>query len=552
MKPEDLALQKVRQFEENLANGVSADVDKELPPDWKSGRPRTIYAKPFAWKKKEPVSTSVRELEKLVKDNPNPIALIAGYGSDRGGHDGDDGAESSADEGRKGQQKSKAKKRKKVQVKVKSSRKAAKVSAVLKPVPRIFRQSENDEEDDDEGDEEAAAAATGSRSSDCEEIVAKEDGKAKGKANNYKTNGKKAKKGYDVSAGPSYKKSIDQVGEVLCDKLESLRVDKIKISPLKLLAVQTETIFEAWQSGALSAGYMQKFLSSISKQLLEIESDQLAPPGWRAVWNSPRKKYEYENLVTGEVQGEKPEEEEVEVIEAVPPPPPLPPAPPQEPAPPPPPLPPPPPSEQPPPLPPAPPPPPTALPPPPPPSHDTSSMQVQDMDIEEDDEDEEPALQILQHQPQQQMSLSEQLTAQMNACDAISSADQSADHQQRNGGDGGAASAVGGGDALLDSFYADLAELDGSSQGSLISAQPSQPAAAAAASMAMPPTSHSPVPSSAAAAFAEDGSNSPKYDDETKKKRKGTKLSQGLLMKKKGVGNLVAKWQNIQDSNRFK
>ena len=41
-------------------------------------------------------------------------------------------------------------------------------------------------------------------------------------------------------SGPSYKKSIDQVGEVLCDKLEFLRVDRIEISPLKLLAVQIE------------------------------------------------------------------------------------------------------------------------------------------------------------------------------------------------------------------------------------------------------------------------------------------------------------------------
>ena len=46
-----------------------------------------------------------------------------------------------------------------------------------------------------------------------------------------------------------------------------------------------QTIFEAWQSGALSAGYMQKYLNNLSQELLEIEADQLAPPGWRAVWN---------------------------------------------------------------------------------------------------------------------------------------------------------------------------------------------------------------------------------------------------------------------------
>ena len=40
--------------------------------------------------------------------------------------------------------------------------------------------------------------------------------------------------------GPTYKKSIDDIAEMLCDKLESLEVHSIKISPLKLLAIQME------------------------------------------------------------------------------------------------------------------------------------------------------------------------------------------------------------------------------------------------------------------------------------------------------------------------
>ena len=41
----------------------------------------------------------------------------------------------------------------------------------------------------------------------------------------------------------------------------------------------------AWQSGALSAGYMQKVLADFSRQMLTIESNEVAPAGWRAVWD---------------------------------------------------------------------------------------------------------------------------------------------------------------------------------------------------------------------------------------------------------------------------
>ena len=43
-----------------------------------------------------------------------------------------------------------------------------------------------------------------------------------------------------VLLGPTYKKSIDNIAEILCDKLESLEVHAITISPLKLLAIQIE------------------------------------------------------------------------------------------------------------------------------------------------------------------------------------------------------------------------------------------------------------------------------------------------------------------------
>ena len=46
----------------------------------------------------------------------------------------------------------------------------------------------------------------------------------------------------------------------------------------------SQTIFEAWENGGLSPGYMQKYLQELSKRLIDIEAEHLAPPGWRAVW----------------------------------------------------------------------------------------------------------------------------------------------------------------------------------------------------------------------------------------------------------------------------
>ena len=46
----------------------------------------------------------------------------------------------------------------------------------------------------------------------------------------------------------------------------------------------SQTIFEAWENGGLSPGYMQKYLAELSKRLIGIEAEHLAPPGWRAVW----------------------------------------------------------------------------------------------------------------------------------------------------------------------------------------------------------------------------------------------------------------------------
>ena len=132
VKPEDVAMQKIKKFEENLANSLITDIEKETPPDWtKQGHPRPIYSRPFAWKKKEPVQNSVQILEKQFEPSTNPIALIAGYNS----------------EDEESEEESKGSKRRLVHVKVKPSSK--RIKTALKPSHSIFQSNEPSE---DEGD----------------------------------------------------------------------------------------------------------------------------------------------------------------------------------------------------------------------------------------------------------------------------------------------------------------------------------------------------------------------------------------------------------------
>lgn len=101
----------------------------------------------------------------------------------------------------------------------------------------------------------------------------------------------------------------------------------------------------------------------------------------------------------------------------------------------------------------------------------------------------------------------------------------------------------GNGDNLSDalsSFYSDLATIDPNSTSQENTPTPT------------PPQIHSPGPpgfvrESSPAALSDDRSNSPSTGDsiDDRRKRK-TKISSGLAMKKKNVGSLVAKWQNIQ------
>lgn len=82
-KPEEIAMQKIKKLEEELAEKVITDIQKESPPDWKDTMPRALHTKPFKWSKKQPIFPAWKELSngKSQAKPTSSIALIAGvYG----------------------------------------------------------------------------------------------------------------------------------------------------------------------------------------------------------------------------------------------------------------------------------------------------------------------------------------------------------------------------------------------------------------------------------------------------------------------------------------
>jgi len=191
--------------------------------------------------------------------------------------------------------------KRKIELKVKSSKRAKDpTSQTLRPVASIFQESESitDEKNLTEKQLKACQKEEQNDERNCEpekEILPSDEYTDDNSTDNVfahkqrkfsKLDRQTSKdKEFGETTGPTYKKSIDNIAEMLCDKLEALEVHAVHISPLKLVAVQIETMFEAWHNGALSAGYMQKFLAKMQGDMAHLEAQELSPPGWRVIWN---------------------------------------------------------------------------------------------------------------------------------------------------------------------------------------------------------------------------------------------------------------------------
>ncbi|XP_066999168.2 uncharacterized protein [Anabrus simplex] len=122
---------------------------------------------------------------------------------------------------------------------------------------------------------------------------------------------------------------IDEMAQLISEKLNFLGEGKEPVSPVQIMAVQIETLVSAWQTGALSRSYWTRWLTDTVAELVRLEQ-VAAPDGWACEWDRTYKRYYYRNVSSGETQWEYPSQPEGDVMElcTTPPPPPPPPPPP--------------------------------------------------------------------------------------------------------------------------------------------------------------------------------------------------------------------------------
>lgn len=139
-KPEEIAMQKIKKLENDLAANVLADIQKENPPDWQHAMPRALHPGVFKWPRREPVLPAWNELAnrpvEKKKEVKNSIALIAGEYGDSDEEDEEEEEEVVLP----------AKRKMQMQVKSQSAKQA---KTVLKAVPSIFQEEDDDEEEED-------------------------------------------------------------------------------------------------------------------------------------------------------------------------------------------------------------------------------------------------------------------------------------------------------------------------------------------------------------------------------------------------------------------
>lgn len=270
---EVIAREKIKKFEDQLAASIIQDIERELPPDWHNHMAKALHPRPFQWNKKEPCLPIWKELSEQKASNS--VSLISSsYGDatdEEEDEDGDEPVEEKDDiksMTKKKNHRERTGKKRTMSIQMKTiPAKSSKTQ--LKPVLEVFQNATSSESETETGEHETVSSKKADEKSRKKEVKRDEHGR----------------KIYETGTGTSYKKSIDDVAEGLCDKLEALDVASINISPLKLLAVRVETLFQAWQSGALTPGYMQKLLGELSGQMLSIEATELVPPGWKTIWN---------------------------------------------------------------------------------------------------------------------------------------------------------------------------------------------------------------------------------------------------------------------------
>jgi hypothetical protein len=264
-KPEEIAMQKIKKFEEEFAKRVLADVENENPPDWRDTMPRALHTKAFAWNQKQPLlpvwKALVARESAPVEARPAAISLIAGYDSCS---DSEEEPEEPPPPHVAAVTSFKAGSKRKIEVQVKAPLSKVAKTAVLKLVPSIFREDDDEEEEKKKKKKNQAGDGSDRDDKDKKKTEPAEKREEEKKSSSSSRRDRHGRKTYEAAtgmyslnalsfqtdlnrliyaAGASYKKSIDAIAETLCDKLESLKVGQINVSQLKILAVKVEVSF---------------------------------------------------------------------------------------------------------------------------------------------------------------------------------------------------------------------------------------------------------------------------------------------------------------------
>nr|CAI5830508.1 unnamed protein product [Callosobruchus analis] len=105
------------------------------------------------------------------------------------------------------------------------------------------------------------------------------------------------------------KKLVKDMYQTLQEKLGFLNVGAGAVSPVYTMIIQSEILYNAMNEGGLKLSYLQKWLKNTCTELVNLEKEA-TPEGWLLQWDRKNKRYYYENLLTGVSQWEYPVEEE--------------------------------------------------------------------------------------------------------------------------------------------------------------------------------------------------------------------------------------------------
>ncbi|XP_033214231.1 formin-binding protein 4-like isoform X2 [Belonocnema kinseyi] len=96
-------------------------------------------------------------------------------------------------------------------------------------------------------------------------------------------------------------KEFKYLTEMITEKLKFLAEGCQMVSAVQVMAIQLQTLLEAWETGDLKQTYLHQWLTSTGRQLSRLEQTA-APLGWECQWDRSHKRYYYRNVATGAAQ----------------------------------------------------------------------------------------------------------------------------------------------------------------------------------------------------------------------------------------------------------